>query len=94
MSWKYYYGDISKNELIQLKLDKDDLFDFLLINKSNIYTIYKTIKIDSNNINITLYTSECVVLPEIYINNYKSLPEMYTKDPLNETDINIINLFN
>jgi hypothetical protein len=82
---------IGINEEVYHELTIDELKDKLKNNINEIYFVSKKVK---NNTSMVLFTSDVPTKADVYIKNYRSLPNMYGKDPLTEEDVEIIKLLN
>jgi hypothetical protein len=71
-------------------MSQDKLMTEIRENRDKINFICKHI----GDISMCLYTSDMPVGADDYIENYRSLPQMYGPDPLNDFDVWVIRQFN
>ena len=95
---EYYYTIGINEEECNDHFTPEELKKIISINKDKIYYVDKTFtnlyNCNNNQISMTLYTSECKLDPETYINNYTNLHSLYGENTLDSFDIYVIRLFN
>ena len=73
-------------------MTQDQLADYVINHKNNIYHLFKSTKIHDKVRDICLYTCEVRIKGETLIDNYRRLSKMYGNNPLSDFDCEIIQL--